>query len=97
MPRSAWPTAGTAHWRRGSGRLLRPVRDLRTRGQGADPGAVVYDAVEAALEQNVDVLIESYRPGVAKRIGVGYEELSQINPRLVYCSTSGYGDRKSVV
>lgn len=43
------------------------------------------------LASCVDVVIESYRPGVAARLGVGHEELCAINPRLVYCSTSGYG------
>ena len=67
----------------GAGRGTRRIRvDLAT----AEGKAVVH-----RLVKNVDVLIESYRPGVARRIGVGYEELSQINPRLVYCSTSGYG------
>lgn len=43
------------------------------------------------LASCVDVVIESYRPGVAARLGIGHEELCAINPRLVYCSTSGYG------
>jgi alpha-methylacyl-CoA racemase len=44
-----------------------------------------------ALAAKADVVIESFRPGVAARIGIGYAELSAANPRLVYCSTSGYG------
>jgi alpha-methylacyl-CoA racemase len=44
-----------------------------------------------ALAAVADVVIESFRPGVAERIGIGYAALSQRNPRLVYCSTSGYG------
>jgi crotonobetainyl-CoA:carnitine CoA-transferase CaiB-like acyl-CoA transferase len=39
-----------------------------------------------------DVFLQNYRPGVAKRLGVDYESLSKINPRLVYVSISGYGE-----
>ena len=38
-----------------------------------------------------DILLENFRPGVADEIGIGYEAVSEINPRLVYCSISGFG------
>jgi len=43
------------------------------------------------LVRTADAFIEGYRPGVMKRLGCDYETLSKINPRLVYCSLSGYG------
>jgi formyl-CoA transferase/CoA:oxalate CoA-transferase len=43
------------------------------------------------LVENVDVLVENFKPGTAERLGVGYEQLREINPQLVYCSISGYG------
>ncbi|MDR3490155.1 MAG: CoA transferase [Bradyrhizobium sp.] len=44
------------------------------------------------LVKTADVFLQNYRPGVAKRLGVDYETLSKINPRLVYVSISGYGE-----
>jgi len=44
-----------------------------------------------ALAAKADVVLESYRPGVVARLGVGYEDVRRVNPRIVYCSTSGYG------
>lgn len=47
---------------------------------------ILYDMVRWA-----DVVVENYRVGVTKSLGVDYETLSAINPRLIYCSISGYG------
>ncbi|MBE0626277.1 MAG: CoA transferase [Burkholderiales bacterium] len=43
------------------------------------------------LAKEADVLVENYRPGVMKRLGFGYEALKELNPRLIYCSCTGYG------
>lgn len=43
------------------------------------------------LVRGADVLMESFRPGVMSRLGLGYEHLQPLNPRLVYCSLSGFG------
>jgi len=56
--------------------------DLKT-----DAGKETFEALIAAA----DVLMESYRPGVMARLGYGYETLSGINPGLVHCALSGYG------
>ncbi len=43
------------------------------------------------LVKDADVVVENYRPGVSRRLGADYETLSKINPNLVYCSVSAYG------
>jgi alpha-methylacyl-CoA racemase len=69
----------------GAGRGLRRARlDLKS------PGG--REAL-LRLAGAADVLIESFRPGVAERIGIGYAAVRARNPGIVYCSTSGYGQR----
>ena len=48
-------------------------------------------AVLKRLVATADVLVENYRPGVAARLGVDYPTLAAVNPRLIYCSVSGFG------
>ncbi len=43
------------------------------------------------LIDTADVVLEAFRPGVMDRLGIGYEKASQRNPRIIYCSVSGYG------
>ncbi len=47
---------------------------------------IVLDIITKA-----DILIENFRPGVMERLGLGYDLVKEINPRLIYCSSSGYG------
>ncbi|MBI3948878.1 MAG: CoA transferase [Acidobacteria bacterium] len=43
------------------------------------------------LAQRADVILEGFRPGVVDRLGIGYEAITKINPGIVYCSLTGYG------
>ena len=43
------------------------------------------------LIQSYDIVLESFRPGVMDRLGIGYQELKKRNPRIILCSLSGYG------
>ncbi|MHA1894390.1 MAG: CaiB/BaiF CoA transferase family protein [Candidatus Helarchaeota archaeon] len=43
------------------------------------------------LAKEVDVIVEQFRPGIMDKLGVGYEEIKKINPRIIYCSITGYG------
>ena len=61
------------------------------RGLVLDLKRVEGVAILTQLVATADVLIENYLPGVARRLGVDYATLSAVNPRLVYCSISGFG------
>ena len=67
--------------------LNRNKRSLAVDLKSEDGKKVLIDLVKSA-----DVFLQNYRPGVAKRLGVDYETLSKINPRLIYVSISGYGE-----
>jgi len=49
-------------------------------------------AIARRLVEGADVLVQNFRPGVMERLGLGYEALAHVNPRLIYVSASGYGD-----
>jgi formyl-CoA transferase len=61
------------------------------RGMALDLKRAEGVAILKSLVATADVLVENYRPGVARRLGVDYATLSAINPRLIYCSISGFG------
>ncbi|WP_345817313.1 CoA transferase (plasmid) [Paraburkholderia sp. PREW-6R] len=47
--------------------------------------------VAQEMAKQVDIVVENFRPGVAEKLGISYETLSALNPRLIYCSTSAFG------
>ncbi|MEQ8422396.1 MAG: CoA transferase [Arenibacter algicola] len=47
--------------------------------------------IAKSIIAKADILVENFRPGVMDRLGLGYEEIKKTNPKLVYCSSSGYG------
>src|ERR1700736_6351459 len=67
--------------------LNRNKRSLAVDLKNPDGKKVLLDLIKTA-----DVFLQNYRPGVAKRLGIDYETLSAINPKLVYISMSGYGE-----
>jgi crotonobetainyl-CoA:carnitine CoA-transferase CaiB-like acyl-CoA transferase len=44
-----------------------------------------------SLAKKADVIMEGFRPGVTERLGIGYDDVKKINPKIVYCSITGYG------
>ena len=67
--------------------LNRNKRSLAVDLKSAEGKALLLEMVKTS-----DVFLQNYRPGVAARLGVDYETLSKINPRLIYVSMSGYGE-----
>lgn len=55
-----------------------------------DLGTAEGQQVVKRLAAGVDVVLENFRPGVMDRLGIGYEALRQINPRIIYCGISGF-------
>jgi len=53
----------------------------------SEPGRDIF----LRLARDADVVVEEFRPGVAKRLGIDYELLSGLNPKLIYCAVTGFG------
>jgi crotonobetainyl-CoA:carnitine CoA-transferase CaiB-like acyl-CoA transferase len=90
----------------GDGMRLTPVsREWSQRGMGpawmavnAGKRSLTLDVtrpegveIVRRLAAQVDVVCENFRPGVMERLGIGYPQLSALNPRLIYCAISGFG------
>jgi len=63
------------------------------RGMTIDIGTDAGVALVKRLAARADVVVENFRPGVMDRHGIGYEHLSAVNPRIVYCSITAFGPR----
>lgn len=84
-------------------RTRRPVRDGHSSFFGhlnCGKQSIVLDlkskaghAAATGLAAKSDVIVENWRPGVADRLGVGYKGVALINPKIVYCSISGFGQQ----
>ncbi|MBE0479559.1 MAG: CoA transferase [Dehalococcoidia bacterium] len=66
--------------------LNRNKKSLGLNLRAEEARAIMYRLCERA-----DVVVEGFRPGTVKRLGVDYETVAAINPRIIYCSLSGYG------
>ncbi len=90
-----------------------PTRDIGARQAGASvwfrnthrgKRSVVLDLKDPAghgaflrLAAKADVIVEAFRPGVVDRLGIGYEQIRAINPRIVYCSIAAFGQTGPMV
>ncbi|MFN8628621.1 MAG: CaiB/BaiF CoA-transferase family protein [Candidatus Binatia bacterium] len=82
-PRKGALQTQPAYWAYSAGRGMKRVQiDLK-----APAGKAAFLRLAAAA----DVIVESYRPGVVARLGIAYDDVRRVNERIIYCSTSGYG------
>lgn len=63
------------------------------RGLAIDLTSAAGREIAHRLVRNADVVIENYRPGVTKKLGIDYETLKNLNPRIIYCSSTAFGAR----
>ncbi|WP_197032314.1 CaiB/BaiF CoA transferase family protein [Bacillus sp. UNC41MFS5] len=68
------------------GQLQRSKRSLALDLKQTEAREIVYQLV-----QKYDIVIEQFRPGIMDKLGIGYEKLKEINPSVIYCSITGYG------
>lgn len=67
---------------------------LLNRGKKSIVADLKSEAIRKQIEELIaeaDVLVEQFRPGVMDRLGLGYDAASKINPRIIYCSITGFG------
>jgi crotonobetainyl-CoA:carnitine CoA-transferase CaiB-like acyl-CoA transferase len=66
--------------------INRNKKSMRLNLKGPEGKEILYKLIES-----YDIVLESFRPGVMGRLGIGYQELRKKNPRVILCSLSGYG------
>jgi crotonobetainyl-CoA:carnitine CoA-transferase CaiB-like acyl-CoA transferase len=94
---------GQGDWSRDWGPYINDVSmpfaslNRNKRSMTLDLGKDVARNIARELVQTADVLVHNFRPGVMERLGLGYKELSQLNVRLVYAASSGWGDQGEYV
>ena len=74
----------------GSGAGYFPMYNRHKKSIGLDLKSVEGLATAQALAAEADILVENFRPGALDKLGLGYEALSEANPRLIYCSAKGF-------
>lgn len=75
----------------GSNSAFHVVLNRNKRSLTLDLKSRAGKAIFEKLAMGADVVLEGFRPGVMEKLGLGFEHLERINPRLVYCSITGYG------
>lgn len=68
------------------GHLNRSKRSIALDLKQEDAKEIVYKLI-----QEYDIVIEQFRPGVMDKLGIGYDKLKEINPKIIFCSVTGYG------
>ncbi len=76
----------------GSGAGYFPMYNRNKQSLCIDLKSEAGNAIAGRLIQNADIMIENFRPGAMDKLGFGYEQVSEHNPRLIYCSLKGFLD-----
>lgn len=82
---------GGEHFRHAQGGAILMALNRNKRGIALDLRKKEGQEIVLKMVRKADVFAESFAPGTADRLGVGYDKVSQVKPRIIYCSISGFG------
>jgi crotonobetainyl-CoA:carnitine CoA-transferase CaiB-like acyl-CoA transferase len=82
--------SGLGAYKGESGHFL--IANRNKRGIAIDLKSAAGKEIFDKLVKTADIVVQNFRPGVMERLGCGWEQLKEINPGLIYCSISGFGD-----